>query len=352
MYIISSKPFLLKIIKRKLNNRTAYYIEKLNQGRDISALLIECRKYINEYNYACFLHDKKPHTEELAEDTELWIQNIWGNLLGSEKYIQSIINLFENNEEIGIVVPPPPIGDHFAVWYGFGWQGAFDITKELCSLLLLRVSINENKPPLAIGTALWFRTDALKKLFDYNWKYEDFDDNQLGNSNYLSYGIERIFPYVSQDAGFTTAEVMNTEYASVQNAYLRYSMTAMFKNIYEYYPFLTLNQMKLCEKNVSNMLSQVNTDDTIYLFGAGRFGRFCLNVLRRNLIEPKGFLVSEIGLVNRTDNLPIYCINEISEEEYNNITVIITVENKKSQSTIINLLSGKAFRNIVIFWET
>lgn len=352
LFFISSQKSVLEAIKKCITTcRVAKYIVKENRGRDISALLIECAKYLDGYKYACFLHDKKAHFEELEEETDLWIKNLWGNLLGSEAYIYNIINLFNNNDNLGVIVPPPPIGNHFAIWQGFGWQGAFDVTKQLCDRLQLKANIDINKPPVAIGTALWFRTDALKRLFAYPWKYDDFDDTKLSDLNYLSYGVERIFPFVAQDAGYLTAEVMNTEYAAVQNGYLKYSLAHMFRNIYEYYPFPTMNQMELCEKNISDLLRLIEDKEDIYLYGAGRFGRFCLYALQQNLVKPKAFLVSEDVHEIIVDNLPVYSINELPDDECKSITAIITVEKRKTQNIIKELLQKKGISDVLIFWK-
>lgn len=152
----------------------------------------------------CFIHDKKEHKPATEKETKLWVENLWGNLIGSSSYIDSILGLLGENERLGILSPPDPIGDHFCTWYGFGWHDSYEITKKLADYLHLEADISEDKPPITIGTALWFKTAALRKLFETGWDYKDFDDHKLDDNNYLSYGIERIFAYVAQDVGFDT----------------------------------------------------------------------------------------------------------------------------------------------------
>ena len=89
----------------------------------------------------------------------------------------------------------------------------------------------------------------------------------------------------------------------------------------------------------------------IYLYGAGRFGRFCLYALQKNLVKPKAFLVSEDAHELIIDNLPVYCINELSDDDCKSITAIITVENRKTQDIIKELLLKKGICDVLIFWK-
>lgn len=207
LYIVSSREEVLEEVRKQLNllcRQNVKYLWKENRGRDVSALLIVGRDIVSRYKYVCFLHDKKEHNEGIKKDTLLWIENLWGNQIGSPYYIDSILKLFENNKDLGILAPPEPVGDNFDAWYGYGWYRSFDITKAIADKLCLNADLDPNIPPITFGTVLWFRSCAMHKLFDADWKYEDFDDEKLSDENYLSYGIERIFAYVAQDAGYDT----------------------------------------------------------------------------------------------------------------------------------------------------
>ena len=66
------------------------------------------------------------------------------------------------------------------------------------------------------GSCFWFRTDALRKLFKYDWKYEDFPEEPLPIDGTISHAIERCYAYVAQDAGYYSAIVMCDEYAKIE----------------------------------------------------------------------------------------------------------------------------------------
>ena len=122
--VISSRQDVLNDVRKYLNEKARKNIElilKENRGRDVTALLIAGKEVIQKYQYVCFIHDKKGHGMVTAAETKLWVENMWGNLIGSGSYIDLILELFERDKKLGVLSPPDPIGDHFA--RGMGLDG-------------------------------------------------------------------------------------------------------------------------------------------------------------------------------------------------------------------------------------
>ena len=116
---------------------------------------------------------------------------------------------------LGMLTNEPPYNGVYINNLGNEWGPNFDITYNLSKKLNLKVPIERDKPPIApLGTVFWFRTKALNKLFNYNWKYEDFpkEPNKIDGS--ILHAIERVYPFVVQDAGYYPAYVMPDTYAS------------------------------------------------------------------------------------------------------------------------------------------
>lgn len=325
------------------------YILKENRGRDVSALLVTCGDLIKDYEYVCFLHDKKEHSEEVKKDTDLWIENLWGNMIGSAEYISRILRLFLEKPELGVLAPPEPVGDYFCTWYGYGWHDSFGITEELVKRLCLNTDIRPDKPPVTIGTVLWFRRDALRKLFDYGWEYSDFDDEGLKRKDYLSYGIERLFPYVAQDAGYDTGTVMTGGYAGKQTNYLQHAANLIFKEAEQFFPVNQVSDLECYRRNRGRIIEFAKRNKEVYLYGAGTMGRFCLAVLRKENIQPAGFLVSGSNGDSMVECVPVTELHRL--ERLQERAVIITVYDLTAQSEIAEKLRRRGCRKFICMWE-
>lgn len=348
--IISPLELVIDRIKKhySYDKKNICYIIKPNRGRDISGLLVAIKDRIYEYDYMCFVHDKKEHSSEMKRDTELWIDNIWGNLLGSEAIIEQIIALFEKQPTLGVLTPPDPIGEHFCSWYGYGWHGSYEATKSLAERLKLNCDISRDRPPIALGTALWFRNIAMKKLFQYDWTYEMFDDSELENTSYISFGVERIFPYVAQDAGFNTGEVLSVDYAAKQNLILKDMMTRIFSVAQIYFPFPTVEYAEKLNTNIEKLVEYAGVKKSVALYGAGDAGRFCLSILRKNGINPTKFIVTTKLEIDKIDDIPVRCIEDVILD---NEGVIISVLNQEIQKEIVEELINRGYNDYFIFWE-
>lgn len=352
LYVISSREDVLNEVHKHVaaeSERNAYYIYKENRGRDVSALLIASRTIVAKYEYVCFLHDKKEHSEEWREDTQFWVENLWGNQIGTGAYIGNVLGLFESNCELGILTPPEPTGRHFDTWYGYGWYHSFEITQDVAQRLHLNADIRRNKPPVTFGTVLWFRSIALHKLFEAGWKYSDFDDNRLDDGNYLSYGIERIFAYVAQDAGYDTGTVMACSYAEKAMNQLQYITKDIFWEKDLFFPVNNLSDLECYKENKKRIIGFAKENRKVYLYGAGDMARLCAAVLRSENITTEAFIIT-----GKSEKYIVDCIPVISAEEvdcFGDIAVIITVYDVGIQNEIENILKRYGCRTYIRMWD-
>ena len=349
--LVSSVEKVLTQLKERYGNRTnVSYVIKENAGRDVSALLIVGKELISKYEYVCFVHDKKEKQDYLKEEVALWIKNLWGNMIGHGSYIYQIIELFDKYENLGVLAPPDPIGDHFSDWHGGGWEGSFGATDKLARLLQLHTELSEDKPPVSLGTVFWLRSDSVKKIFEYDWTYEQFDDEKLVNSEYLSYGVERIFPYVAQDAGYDTGEIMTLEYAMLQMNYLKYTMPELLNAQMIKTPFVTLADTRKAQERIAIVKASCIGKDKIYLYGSGKMGEYLLWCLLKENIEVSGFIHSKAGEEDRKCNLPIFMADEFLKQN-TDIHVIVTPYLKKNRNEMLKKLEEYEVKSFEIFWD-
>lgn len=301
-YLISSNENTLKKLREfALNKKNVQVIEKKNRGRDVSALVISSREIFYKYSYVCFVHDKKAKVESNQEMVEFWIKNLWGNTLQSKGYIEEILKLFTDYPNIGLLTPPEP---YFFMQQSDFWRIEYERTVELAKELnLTNTIIDKNYPPITIGTVFWCKTCIMKKLFDKDWKLEDFVEEPMPGDGTISHAVERIFAYMAQDAGSETATVMTESYAKELFMLLQYEKEEVYRMLsngigksaplYLWEFYLRKEQIK----------EYVNSHSQIYLFGDGEVGKSYLKAMREMIgCAPEAFLVTDSKANKETIN--------------------------------------------------
>ena len=216
-----------------------------NRGRDVSSLLVGVKDVIMKYDYVCFVHDKKSTQVVPGSLGHEFGYQCFENLLGSKEYVANVIGTFYDNERLGMLSPIYPIhGNYFSVNGDFDWAGNYDITRQLASELGLTIPISHEKSPVApLGTMFWFRPQALKILYDYNWEYDDFPQEPNGTDATLLHAIERIYSFVVQQQGFYPAIVCNELFANISITNLTDILQGLNRELKKYRGYVSYQQM-------------------------------------------------------------------------------------------------------------
>lgn len=311
-------------------------VEKENRGRDISAFLVACREEILRYDYVCFLHDKKEKDKVLREDIRKWVMGLWDNMAGSDIYIHNIMDLFHRNPRLGLLVPPFPISDRLAFFYTDHWEKNFELTKKLAEKMNLNTEIDAEKPPLALGTVFWAKVPALRKLFEIEWTYKDFDEEPLKDDGTISHAIERILPFVAQDAGYDTGWVMTDKYAGEQSMYMQNVLKKSFLKLKKYLDIWYIAELDGYEERLEQLLGFVNRYERFYIYGAGILGKKYYRLLKRMKKKPEAFLVSDKGQnEGEIEGIPV---RELSEAEIDERTGIVIGMSERYQQEVIDMI--------------
>ncbi|PRA54455.1 hypothetical protein CQ062_12670 [Ochrobactrum sp. MYb68] len=192
-----------------------------NRGRDMSALFITYRDVFlsDKYDLVCRLHTKKSPQVERARSL-VFKRHLLENLLYSEAYVRGILKIFEDNKSVGMAYPPA-IHNGYAT-LGHGWWANREWVKEIRERLALRTPLDDDTPVAPYGTMFWFRPVALRKLFDYEWKWTDFNKEPDHVDGGLAHGLERSMSYVAGDSGYISMQVMNSDSAAYNYSSLEY----------------------------------------------------------------------------------------------------------------------------------
>ncbi len=328
IYIYSSRQKILEEVKRKTIKKDVYYNIKENRGRDISALLVAAKDVIKKYDYICFVHDKKANAKHLEDDAEFWIKNLWDNTLASKAYVMNVLDVFLKNREIGLLVPPEPYGEYFTTWYDREtWKNNFNNVKSLEKSLELKSNIDEDKPVFGLGTVFWARREALDKLFNTDWKYEDFQEEPLPIDGTLSHAIERILGYVAQDAGYKVGTIMTDRYATELLLRAQDDMKTMFSCLKERDYVQNMHQIKNLSERDENIKEFVNKFSKVYIYGAGNYGKIMSDILKVAHVDFEGYIVSQGN--RKTDlyeNKRVYEIQEISPDDADGIFIAVSYQ--------------------------
>lgn len=327
--VVSPKSMVLDCVKKFCNQhkvKVKRYILKNNRGRDVSALLVSARDYIIKAEYVCFVHDKSANYDWLKEDVDFWIQNIWGNTLGSCSYIYSIIELFNNDKSLGALFPPAPVGKNIDAWIDSPWYLNYVNVKKLASMLNLKVPISKKDTFLSLSNVFWARVDAISPVFDRKWSYDDFENEPLPLDGTLGHAIERIWGYVVKDRGYENAIVMTDEYAAkVMEKITDYSKV-MYRFIKSRFPVHTYSQIENLDERISLLIDYTKKHKNIYIYGAGLYGRTLRRYLETVGINISSFIVSSNKAVNDENIIDIESYKYI---EGDGIIIAVSAEKKE-----------------------
>lgn len=219
-------------------------IEIENRGRDVSALLVAAAPYLLNYDYVCFVHDKKVKQLKWGCSGFDFSERCFRNVLGSKTYVENILATFDENPSMGMAFPPPPNHAEYFGNVGHQWGPNFAIAKGLYDKLGLKVPIDETKEPIApLGTMFWFRPSALKKILEYDWQYEDYPKEPIQVDGTLLHGIERIYPFVAQDAGYYSAWILSSDYAETEWTNENYMLRTLALKAFKLYGYNTFDNL-------------------------------------------------------------------------------------------------------------
>ncbi|MFP3041971.1 rhamnan synthesis F family protein [Treponema primitia] len=172
-----------------------------NRGRDIIPWL-SIGDRLADYDIVGHFHTKRsPVAEEWSGIT--WQQEINDLLL---RPINEIVNIFNTNSKIGIIIPELPFIFHIPIPLRFSYEKNMQVTMQgLWRKMECRKDINFEvlmTPIMSCGTMFWYRPEALRRLFQLKISMEEVPPEPLTIDGTLLHCIERIVVYLAWNEGF------------------------------------------------------------------------------------------------------------------------------------------------------
>ena len=212
----AKKEFFELNMTKHLKNKTV--VKKINsRGRDMASLLVASQDIIKKYDYFCFIHDKKPHTNDFITWAETFREVLWESTLASPDYINKIIKEFDEDEFLGLITPPRIYhGNFFHGHINNFWVENYNATLELLDQMGINTPISKKHPPLTLGNCFWAKYDAVEPIFELYLNYDDFSQEPMPLDGTISHAIERVYAYVAASRCYYTEIVMTDEHANAE----------------------------------------------------------------------------------------------------------------------------------------
>jgi lipopolysaccharide biosynthesis protein len=170
-----------------------------NRGRDIAPKFVGFRDQQREYDLVLHIHAKKStHTSELAS----WLEFILKCLLGSPEICRSILALFANHPQLGVVAPRI----HPSSVYGVQWGKNYCKTVYLARQMGVELQ-RATRLDFPAGSMFWARPAALRPLLDLDLTFSSFEPEHGQLDGTTAHAIERLIFYSAKRAGFRSLHV-------------------------------------------------------------------------------------------------------------------------------------------------
>lgn len=292
VYISTSVGVIAEYIDNecKKNNIKNCKVEVIdNRGQDIAALLLHHAKIMKQYQYVCFVHDKKSN-HIARENGYLWFRDLWDNTLASSGYIANILREFECDGCLGMLSVPEPFWGEFISIIENGWESSFCDTDMLAERLNLTCRPIRCYPPIAIGTAFWAKTDAILPVLNEVFTTGEFPEDGVGS---LSYAVERIFPYAVQSRGYYTGIAETKSFCVFKISYLQNLVMRTEKLLRRRFNIrkeIELEELQMLYDKVETFLGRFVH---VYVYGTGKWANQLLKVYPQLVHLIDGFVETE-----------------------------------------------------------
>ena len=167
-----------------------------NRGRDVGPFLHVLRR-LGDYDVVGHVHTKRSAATSRAMGDE-WREFLWENLLGPGPMLDTAAAAFAARPELGLLMAEDP---HLV-----GWNENRPLAEELHARMGLHIPLRTFFD-FPLGTMFWARPAALAPLLRLGLDWGDYPEEPVPYDGTNLHALERLLPFVAEDAGFTVAGV-------------------------------------------------------------------------------------------------------------------------------------------------
>lgn len=287
-----------------------------NRGRDVAPFIMQMRDVIDDYDYICHIHSKRTVTAGHGND---WRRYIFKNMFGSKEYLKRLFNVFEENNDIGIIFP-----ETFApLEFQSTWGGNLDACRSLFNAMGLDFNPPQNVV-FPVGNMFWAKTQAVRAMFKFPLKLTDFPEENRQVNATIAHCIERSWVLLAKEYGFTYRKLMNNCIEEQSNGKLNrvafyahfnangefsdddYKSFKYYSEIFSKIVFVSNSQLKSDDRKKIEAITDFvfERENTGYDFAAWKYG-----------IEKFGYenlqSFDAIALINNSTFAPVYDMRRV-----------------------------------------
>lgn len=221
VYLVGRRQDCLEIQQEYLKDSLPHIIEMEGSYTErISHIMEEAR---DKYDYVCIANMRNVKNIEPYSNEISWQYSDWENILGSREMVLNIIETFEKNQRLGLLIPPmPEYGEMFAVMED-GWMGCYEKVKDSLERAGIVVKIKREDEALSpVGGSLWLRMRS---------NVAEAVETLKGDMKIFCLAI----PFAVQSAGYYTGILYSDKYAAIEVTNQDYMMRETNKAIFETY---------------------------------------------------------------------------------------------------------------------
>ena len=192
-----------------------------NRGRDMAALFITFADVASSGDFDLILRLHSKRSPQLPPPVSAQFRtHLFSNLAASPAYVGAILQRFADDPALGLVMPP-------AIQIGFGtlghgWYSNRAPLEDVARKIGLSGPFDAHTPLAPFGTMFWFRPAALRALFAYPWRFDDYNREPHHIDGGLAHVQERLIGYAARAAGYDVLQVMTQAQAARNYARLEY----------------------------------------------------------------------------------------------------------------------------------
>lgn len=197
LYVSVSESANIKKIKRKFRKITS--LDKIevkvspNKGRDYGPMFALFGKQLKKYKYLYHIHSKK--SLRTGKEQNEWRRHLLDPLLGSKENVMLTFQLMESENVSQIFADTYK---DIPLWANT-WLGDMPIAEKLYKQI--GIILTDRYLDFSAGSMFLIKTSAIKKLFDLDLSWDDFEEEKGQDRGTIQYALERGITYLVSSGG-------------------------------------------------------------------------------------------------------------------------------------------------------